>query len=802
MSLAPGDRLGPYEVLAPLGAGGMGEVYRARDTRLGREVALKVLPAAVASDERRLRRFEQEARSASALNHPNIVTIHDVGETDGVPWIAMERVEGASLRQRLAADRLPLEQALAIGLQVAQGLARAHAAGVVHRDLKPENVMVTPDGRAKILDFGLAKAAPGAAPGGSQAETSTQATEAGAVVGTVGYMSPEQATGRPVDHRSDQFALGAILYELATGRRAFQRASAVETLSAILREEPAPLRSLSPDVPEPLDRIVRRCLSKDPAGRYDSTQDLALDLAAVREPGALAGPPSDGPARRPRRVVWLGLVGLAAAALAAAWIAAHRRAPPAASSDRDRSIAVLPFQNVGGRAEDEYFADGMTDSLITEVARVRELLVIARNSAFHYKGAPLDVRAVGEKLGVRYVLEGSVQRAGGSVRVNAHLVDAATGYSLWAEKYDRPTKEVFALQDDISRNVVAALKLALTPAQVPGRPPPTSNLEAYDAFLRGTFFANAFGWSEKDKAVPHFERAVALDPDFADAHAALAAQYVRRAFEKDPDRQWEQRAFVEIEKALALDPQLAQAYLARGNLSWTLVNHFPHEKAASDFRKAIELNPNLAAAHGSLGSLYLHTGLLEKALAEYRLALKIDPHDLDSLYRVPRVHLYQLQYAEALAGLQATPEFRADFQVPLALAHLGRLPEAVALADTELTNPTHSMQDVDRASTRAVVFALAGDRRAAESSLAAAQAGAAEGSSHFHHAAYGIGCAYALLGRKAEALVWLRRTAEEGMPCYPLFAKDPFLNSLRGEPEFEAFLEELHAEWERLSKVL
>ena len=451
------------------------------------------------------------------------------------------------------------------------------------------------------------------------------------------------------------------------------------------------------------------------------------------------------------------------------------RVSASAAAERDRSIAVLPFQNVGGRAEDEYFSDGMTDSLITEVARVRDLLVIARNSAFRYKGAAPDVRKVGEELGVRYVLEGSVQRAGDSVRVNAQLIDATTGYGLWAEKYDRPVKEVFALQDDISKNVVAALKLALSPAHAPTGPPtPTPNLEAYDAYLRGLFYANAFGWVEKDKGLPYFEQAVALDPGFAEGHAALAAQYGRKAFEKDPDRRWEQKAFVEIEKALALDPNLAEAYLARGTLSWTLANDFPHERCAADLHRAIELNPNLAAAHISLGALYTHVGLLEKALTEYRLALRIDPHNLDSLYRIPRIHLYQQKYAEALAGFEATPEFRADFQVPLVLAHLGKLPEAVALARADLTNPTHAMENFDRASTRAVVFALSGDRREAEENVVAAEAGAAQGNSHFHHVGYNIASAYALMGKKKEAVGWLKRTAEEGMPCYSLFEKDPF----------------------------
>ncbi len=763
----------------------------------------------MAENAERLRRFEQEARSASALNHPNIVTIYDVGQTQGVSWIAMELVEGQSLRQLLPGGGLAMKRVLSIGTQIAEGLAKAHGSGIVHRDLKPENVMVTSEGLVKILDFGLAKLAP-EVPEGSQVATATQQTRAGVVVGTVGYMSPEQATGRPIDHRSDQFALGAILYEMATGKRAFQRATGIETLSAILKEEPAPLTSVSQEAPEPLEWIVRRCLAKEPDERYHSTRDLARDLANLRDRATLASTASaGGVSARPRRArigLWIGIAAgaVAVGALVAVWLLPHGpRQVASAPAEGGRSIAVLPFQNVGGRAEDEYFSDGMTDSLITEVARIKDLLVIARNSAFRYKGAAPDVRKVGKELGVRYVLEGSVQRAGDSVRVNAQLIDATTGYGLWAEKYDRPVKEVFALQDDISKNVVAALKLALSPAHAPTGPPtPTPNLEAYDAYLRGLFYANAFGWVEKDKGLPYFEQAVALDPGFAEGHAALAAQYGRKAFEKDPDRRWEQKAFVEIEKALALDPNLADAYLARGTLSWTLANHFPHERCAADLHRAIDLNPNLAAAHMSLGALYTHVGLLEKALTEYRLALRIDPHNLDSLYRIPRIHLYQQKYAEALAGFEATPEFRADYQLPLVLAHLGKLPEAVALARGNLTNPTHAMENFDRASTRAVVFALSGDRREAEENVVAAEAGAAQGNSHFHHVGYNIASAYALMGKKKEAVGWLKRTAEEGMPCYSLFEKDPFLNNLRGDPEFEAFMQGMKAQWERFRTTL
>ncbi|MDQ2913090.1 MAG: protein kinase [Chloroflexota bacterium] len=805
MALASGSRLGPYEILSPIGAGGMGEVYRARDTRLGRDVAVKVLPEALSSDPLRLRRFEQEARSTSALNHPNIVTIHDVGQEGAVSYIAMELVEGRSLREALASCPLPPKKAIDIASQVSSGLAKAHASGIVHRDLKPENVMVTSEGLVKILDFGLAKLSL-SSPSNlqSQIATETRQTEPGVVLGTVGYMSPEQAAGRSLDFRSDQFSFGAILYEMLTGRRAFQRATAVETLTAILNEEPPPLAALSPSVPVPLSTIVKRCLAKDPEERYASTRDLARDLADLRDrpsEKAVAAPP---PASRGLGFrLWPVAISALAIAAIASWLLLRARPSPGPRGG-ERSIAILPFQNLGGRSEDEYFSDGMTESLITDLAKVKGLLVIARNSVFPYKKKSVDVRKVGEDLHVRYVLEGSVQRSGDSVRVTAQLVDAETGYHVWADKYDRPMRDIFALQDDISKNIIASLRVALRPvAAPPAAPSPKPDLEAYDAYLRGVFYFNRFEWEQKDKGIPFFERAIALDPGFAPAHAALATAYAKKAFEKDPEGTWRAKAREETEKALSLDPNLAEAYLARGNLAWTLGNGFPHEKAAADFRRALKLNPNLEPAHKALAGVYYHVGLLDEAVAEYRKASRIDPYDLDSLYRLPRIALYQQNYAEALAGFEATPEFRSDFLKPLVLAHLGRTNKALTLARAELTNTTHSKtaERSDNASTLSVLFALTGDRAGAEERIAEAVRDG-EGNSHFHHAAYNIATAYALLGGKKDALVWLEKTAKDGMPCYPLFEKDPYLDRLRGVPAFRSFLTKQRAQWERFRKTL
>ena len=790
MVVSAGTRLGPYEILAPLGAGGMGEVYRARDVRLHREVALKVLPEAVASDASHLARFEREARSASALNHPNIVTIYDVGREGAVSYIAMELVEGRSLRELLADGPAPLRKVAALGAQIAEGLARAHAANLAHRDLKPENVMVTPDGLVKILDFGLAKLAPSSDDAsGSVVRTLSAATEPGFIVGTVGYMSPEQASGRAIDFRSDQFALGAILYELLTGLRAFQRASPIETLSAVLKEDPPLLSAVRPQTPEAMRRVIERCLAKEPDERYASTRDLARDLAEQRDRPEPEGPPLPSPASealpRPRRVL-VPVALVAVGVLAAAYFVV--RGPRGPADEPERSIAILPFQNLGGRSEDQYFADGMTESLITDVARNKELLVIARNSAFAYKDKPVDPRVVGRNLGVRYLLEGSVQRVGSSVRVNVQLVDSVTGYNVWAEKYDRPLSDVFALQDDISRRIAGSLKLALAPSR-----PPTRNADAYDAYLRGIHHLHGIDRSAADAAIPMFERAISLDPAFAAAHAGLGSAYATKFFAVEPRPEWETRASSAIQRALTLDPNLPEAYVARGNLRWTLANGFPHEEAIRDFRRALEINPSLADARRYLGRVYYHIGLFDESLSELNQALRVDPNDLWVIYRIGNLYLYRQEYEKAMAQYRSVPKKEFVGEMLLALAYLGRTDEALRLADEKLkANPS----DYDSLSVYAILRAREGDAAGADRLIARAIA-SGQGLGHFHHNEYWIGCAYAQMGRAKEAVKWVRRAAENGFPCYPLFEKDPYLDPLREDPEFQALLLRMKKQWEK-----
>jgi TolB-like protein/predicted Ser/Thr protein kinase len=439
MPLQPGDRLGPYEIEALLGIGGMGEVYKGRDPRLGRDVALKVISPTLIGDLSSRRRFEIEARAASALNHPSIVTIYDVGETGGVSWIAMEWVEGRPLRQALVDGPLALRDAVSITRQIAEGLAAAHAKGIVHRDLKPENIMLTADGRSKILDFGLARQTLGESLEGTTSGVATvdappAATFEGTILGTVGYMSPEQASGRPVDFRSDQFALGLVAYEMLAGRRAFVRPTAVETLAALIREEPEPLSSLRADVPPALEAVIRRCFAKRPENRFAFTREIVAVLETMETGWSAAAPPPvpelraaasrAGGRRASRRTVVIVGAVVAAALAAATWMRVR------SSSREIESLAILPFENAARGADDEYLGDELTESLIQQMSRVSSLKVMARATAFRFRGTADPVEA-GRQLGVGAVLTGSLSETGNRLAVSAELVEVATGARLW-----------------------------------------------------------------------------------------------------------------------------------------------------------------------------------------------------------------------------------------------------------------------------------------------------------------------------------------------------------------------------------
>ena len=820
-----GRRVGHYEIKGLLGEGGMGEVYLAEDVRLGRPVALKLLPARFAVDADRVRRFEREARAASALNHPNIVTIHEIGRTGSRHFIATEFVEGETLRKRMEGGRLSVGEVLDVAVQIASALAAAHEAGIVHRDVKPENVMLRRDGFVKVLDFGLAKLAPTHATADAAEAPTAIKTSPGVIMGTVAYMSPEQARGLPVDARTDVWSLGVVIYEMLAGRQPFGGATPTDVIISIAEREPEPLTRCAPETPAELERIVGKALTKDRGERFQSVKDMLTDLKALRrelEIGAGGGPSkrrltaggaaaaatgiqAAAPRRWPVRVrrSRVTLAAALAAAVVAVTMAAgllFRRSSTHALPPEIRSLAVLPLENLSGDASQDYFADGMTEALITELAKTGALRVMSRPSVMRYKGALRPLPEIGRELNVDAVLTGSVVRSGERVRIAVQLTHAATDRNLWTDSYERDLRDVLALQREVARDIVGEIRIKLTPQEQGrlGSARPV-NPEAYDHYLRGKFYLHRQSRENNEAAISALERAVAADPNFAAAHAELAQACVWRFFLFTPDeRQWEERAFVAVEKALSLDPDSAEAHLARGRLLWTPSNQFPHDKAIQEYRRALELDPSLDEARNQLALVYGHVGLLDEALGELDKAVATNPSNALARFRVGEMLLFQGKNEQALNALRNVPAEAnpalVGYQIALALFNLGRTQEASAAIEQFLRDYPEDNRGLFT-SLQAMLAASAGQERVAEGKIRlAVEKG--KGFGHFHHTAYHIACAYALMNKREQAIRWLEATADGGFPCYPLFETDRNLDNLRQDARFVALMEKLRRQRE------
>jgi serine/threonine protein kinase/tetratricopeptide (TPR) repeat protein len=662
MLLTTGTRLGAYEILGPLGTGGMGEVYRARDTKLGREVAIKVLPAAFTDDAERRERFEREARAASALSHPNVATIYEFGESDGCAFIAMELVEGQPLDARIAGQPLETRDLVDLALQVADALEEAHGRGITHRDIKPGNLMVTSRGRVKVLDFGLARLAPRDADGDA---STLMATRAGTALGTVPYMSPEQALGRDVDPRSDLFSLGAVMYEMATGRRAFDGGSASATTDLILHSQPMAIARLNYEAPAELERIIRKCLEKDRERRYQSARELVVDLGTLKRDlefgsrdaaalapssgsGAVSLSPatgvtshqgtarSSGTADDAPRSLWsrpwgagiaVVVLGGAVALATYQWGSRHAITPKALSS-----IAVLPLKNLSGNAAQEWFSDGVTDSLIAELSKIKALTkVIAATSMMQLKGTNKPLPELGRELGVDVILEGSALLVGGQVRVSANLIEAATARILWSHEYDREMKDVLSLYREVARTVAGEINVALSPGERASLSDATPIAPAVqEALLKGKYFTSLITRDAENlrKALASYEEAARLDPRNAAAHAGLAMTYGALGnWGLMPQAEAALESRDSALRALAIDEGSAEAHKAICFWHFTWQHDWP--LAEREMKRALELAPNDAQAHYFYALWFFVMGRFDETVAWATRAHQLAPLHLN-----------------------------------------------------------------------------------------------------------------------------------------------------------------------------
>jgi len=692
-----GQRLGKCEIMALLGVGGMGAVYLGRDTRLGRKVALKLLPNYFTSDSDRLRRFEQEACAASALNHPNILTIYEIGETEGSHFIATEFIEGETLRERMAGGPMKTGELLNVAEQVASALAAAHEAGIVHRDIKPENIMVRRDGIVKVLDFGLAKLLKPQATGMDATTRKVVKTNPGVVMGTVNYMSPEQARGLPVDARTDIWSLGCVLYEMVSGRVPFDRGTSSDVIAAILEREPLPLARYAPDVRTEVEWIVSKALRKDREERYQTAKELLTDLKSLKErlsfeaelersapPQTVAGGAATASGRQTRvetskastthssssaeylageikrhksaSIAVLVILLLAVAGLGLSYYNNHQ-----SKTSQIESIAVLPFQNLTGNADTEYLSDGISEALINSLTELRQLRVVARSTAFRYKGREIDPQAVGRDLNVSAVLMGRVRQTRDTLNIQVDLVDSTTGAQLWGREYERKLSDVLSVKQAIAREVMEKLSWRLSgeqQQQLVRRD--TTNGEAYQHYLRGRFHWNKRTVKELQKSIEYFQMAVTVDPNYALGYAGLADAYTQFSnFGGALPREVMPKAREAALKAMSLDDRLAEAHAALGLI--LTIYDYDAAGAEREFKRAIELNPNYATAHHFYSRLLSAQGRHEESLAKIRRALEIEPLAIPINWYYGQALYYSRKYDESLAHLKKTLELDANF---------------------------------------------------------------------------------------------------------------------------------------------
>ena len=782
-----GQTVSHYRILEKLGGGGMGVVYKAEDTQLGRQVALKFLAEYTATDPSMVERFRREARAASALNHPNICTIYEIGEHEGQPFIAMELMEGATLKQHMGGGALPSEQVAKLGMEVADALDAAHGKGIVHRDIKPANIFVTTRGQAKVLDFGLAKLLRAV----DEATGTASLTQAGVAPGTLPYMAPEQLRGRAVDARTDIYALGCVLYEMATGQRPFRAELGPELSSDILSKTPANPTRLNPDLPRRLEEIILKCLEKDPENRYQSAKELMVDLRRLAQP---AGVPAAEVSRWPvpSGSAWrvgislAGIVAVVALLLGLNVGGLRGRLFGRAGRAQIDSVAVLPLDNLSGDPEQEYFAEGMADTLITELSKISALKVISRTSTMRYKKTEKSIPEIGRELQVDAVVEGSVMRAGDRVRITAQLIDARTDKHLWAESYERDLRDVLALQADVARAIAGEIQIKLTAqeqARLAGTRP--VNPQAYESYLKGRFYWNKRTPAGLMKGMEYFNQSIQQDPTNSLAYAGLADSYNQLAYRGvlAPSEAYP-RATAAATKALEINNVLAEAHAALGFIRFNY--DWDWEGAERELRLAIQLNPSYAEAHHSYSHYLIDTGRMGESLAESKRAIEDDPLSLIVSTHLGFNYTFARQYVLAIDQLKKTLEMDPSYysaHLKLGQAYLckGAFPEALG----ELQQAKSlSDENQEAVALLAVAYARSGRRGEAVKLLDELK----RKSQRTYVPSYYMATIYTGLGDREQALVCLEKAYEQRDNGLVELKADPIFDTLRSDPRFQDLL--------------
>ena len=824
MTLPPETVLGRYKIVSLIGSGGMGEVYLAHDTTLQRKVALKVLPRDVANNQDRMRRFKQEATAAASLNHPNIAHIYEIGEVDGCHFIAMEYVDGQTFRERIFDGDEELARLLRILQHVAEGLAKAHAAGIVHRDLKPDNIMVSSDGHAKILDFGLAKLVEPqstTSSSGSEEPTLVQShSTPGLVLGTMGYMSPEQAQGktREIDHRSDVFSFGCILFEAITRHKAFSGSDTIETLNKIIREPAPPLATFNASAPADLQRIVRRCLAKDPDERYQNIKDVAIELKEVRselQPGATPTIAASSLASEEAKTLWLpektaargvstaaansvqtressaefiinGIKRHKTASVVAillvvgvlaglgSWSYFHARSTEVAVE----SIAVIPFVDQNNDANAEWISDGLTESIIYNLTQLPNLKVIARSTVFRYKGKEVDPFVVGKELGVRAVLTGRLKRIDDTMLISAELTDVRENKQLWGEKYRRKLADMLSVKGEIAREITNNLRPTLSGVDLSlASKEYTANPEAYQLYLKGRFYWNKRSPAEFQKAIKFFEQAIEQDPNYALAYSGLADAYALFTVYTDEQAHLVMpKAKAAALKALALDDQLAEAHASLGQVA--AYYDYDFVTAEREYRRALELNPNYATAHQWLAEHLSTMKRFDEALAEIKRALELDPLSLIMNRIYADILLDQRRFDEAIDQYQKTVELEPNF--PTTHFFLGRAYEAKGMYDEAVSaynkSATLSGFPAEGLAKMNEAYAKSGWKGYVQ--------GVLDHSRRAQTPSFVIAGYYLRLGQKEEAIAALQKAYEQRDFRMTMLSVDFGFDGIRSDPRF------------------